>query len=169
MRIAPDSKTAKSPLSWSTIVGMRPFGLSATYQSSFCSFLLSAIGVHRVRQLHLLERDGRLPTVGRGRREELDHGGSLPTARTVPGPAMMRGARAASAIDQGFHLAGPFRVKWFCGGPLLVARRDLDDTAAAGSTVDPELIGFRISEIATGLHHDVARVGPAADRGRWHH
>ena len=45
IRIAPDSKTAKSPLSWSTIVGMRPFGLSATYQSSFCSFLSSAIGV----------------------------------------------------------------------------------------------------------------------------
>src|SRR5690349_20663722 len=37
MRIAPDSKTAKSPASRSTMVGMRPFGLSFTYSGRFWS------------------------------------------------------------------------------------------------------------------------------------
>ena len=37
--IAPDSKTGKSPASRSTIAGMRPFGLMARNQGSFCTFL----------------------------------------------------------------------------------------------------------------------------------
>jgi hypothetical protein len=54
-------------------------------------------------------------------------------------------------------------VKWFAVAHSLVARRDLDDTAAAGRTVDPGIDRLPDLEIATGLHHDVARVGPAAD------
>jgi hypothetical protein len=36
--IAPDSKIGRSPSSPSTIAGMRPFGLIARNQGSFCSF-----------------------------------------------------------------------------------------------------------------------------------
>lgn len=33
------SKTAKSPRSWSTMVGMRPFGLRSVYHGCFWMFL----------------------------------------------------------------------------------------------------------------------------------
>ena len=71
--IAPDSNTAKSPLSRSTIVGMRPFGLIFRYQGSFCSLLVERDRAHLVGQLELLERDGGLPAVRRRGGVELDH------------------------------------------------------------------------------------------------
>ena len=37
--MARPSKTAKPPRLWSTMVGMRPLGLRAVYQGSFCVFL----------------------------------------------------------------------------------------------------------------------------------
>ena len=90
------------------MVGMRPFGLSFTYQSSFCSPFCRAIGAHLVRQPELLERDGGLPAVRRGGGEELDHGfllGGVEQPRTLrrqsqsqPASALLT-ARTVSTID----------------------------------------------------------------------
>jgi hypothetical protein len=75
--IAPDSKTAKSSASRSTMAGIRPLGLIAVNHGSFCAPEREVEDVDLVGQAQLLEQDRDLPAVGRGGGVEVDHSSSV--------------------------------------------------------------------------------------------